>query len=335
MQMSFFRSGTPSIFKKIISAVLAGCILFLSSCAFSGNEEKIETSDSSAASESNIIDEIPASNRLTSFCYSGGGRWIGLEYKYSVYIEDGITYLKALNIDHYGEDGVMPGQNFSLSCEADQKLLDELHELINECITLSWNSYDVVNEDVIDGGGFSLSASYEDGFEFLAHGNVYPENYSAISKQIVDIFERYISEHLTVMYDRLSSDDLDFLQLYYCHDNQYYEYWFGSSNENRIPATNLYMGSYYFPPDDALDTFAYSVDETVLNELHNLIKDENLFAWLTFPDQYNYNTDEYYELNIKYDSMELWVSRTTPFPDNFEQVNRKISNLSLRMEYGG
>ncbi|MGN0741628.1 MAG: hypothetical protein ACI4L8_03190 [Candidatus Fimadaptatus sp.] len=64
-----------------------------------------------------------------------------------------------------------------------------LEQLIADHGLWDWNGFSKSSPDVLDGKGFSLSASFEDGREIRAWGsNSFPKGYSAAAQAIEDFF---------------------------------------------------------------------------------------------------------------------------------------------------
>lgn len=70
----------------------------------------------------------------------------------------------------------------------DRATMDAISTLCSNLNILSWDGYDMCDEDVLDGGGFSLNIVFEDGTTVRAEGdNCFPENYSEFTSGMSDI----------------------------------------------------------------------------------------------------------------------------------------------------
>ena len=68
--------------------------------------------------------------------------------------------------------------------------LDEIKKIINEQEIYKWDGFDRTLKNVLDGGGFTLSVTFDTEEEIMAHGYMkYPYNYQEASQSLVDYFD--------------------------------------------------------------------------------------------------------------------------------------------------
>lgn len=78
-----------------------------------------------------------------------------------------------------------------ISVRIDNDTMEELSELCGKLDVISWDKYEESNPDILDGSGFTLRITYEDGSEVNARGdNSFPKHYQEFEKSVRKILER-------------------------------------------------------------------------------------------------------------------------------------------------
>ena len=94
----------------------------------------------------------------------------------------------------YTEDMYYGGRTVDVLIE--DPLLDQLGELAEEYGIQSWDGFDKVDKNVLDGTGFTLSITYADGRSVRANGNnVFPDGYEDAKAGICALFEELIDQY--------------------------------------------------------------------------------------------------------------------------------------------
>lgn len=77
-----------------------------------------------------------------------------------------------------------------INCEINDDTMEAISKLCEELNVVSWDKFDEVDEEVLDGSGFSLYLSFEDGTYISASGdNRFPKNYGKFEDGLAEILK--------------------------------------------------------------------------------------------------------------------------------------------------
>ena len=120
--------------------------------------------------------------KVRSFSFSHNGMSSYDCYNYTVRINGSIPQVE---VDY-------AGAKEPLRRYADSRLTEDLTNIIREYQVLSWDGFNKVAKDVLDGSGFSLSLELADGRRISAHGsNSFPKGYHKFERKIEAMFGPY------------------------------------------------------------------------------------------------------------------------------------------------
>ena len=124
---------------------------------------------------------------ILSFSFSHSGMSAADCYLYSAEKE-------ASGVRLYTEDLYYGGRTVDVLTE--EALLEQLSEVVERHDIQSWNGFSKVDENVLDGTGFTLSITFADGRSVRAKGNnAFPDGYEDAKAEICALFGELIDQH--------------------------------------------------------------------------------------------------------------------------------------------
>ena len=122
---------------------------------------------------------------LQSVHFSWGGMMYMRVFEYDFELRDGDWWLVLLGYE----------QEELLAAPLTQSECQQLQEAVQNADLPSWDGFDETNPNVLDGEGFWLEATYDDGTTVAAHGNnSFPDGYHAFKDTVLSIAAPYESE---------------------------------------------------------------------------------------------------------------------------------------------
>lgn len=157
--------------KKIFLVLLT--VLLLTGC-----NSSIENNDNdNNQKEKEEIKEV----EIVNFKYAYGSP-MGLYYDYEIYYEDNTILYKKYFYN---------GKDETIVKEADKSVLKEIDKIIKENEIDKWDGFNKSKDNVLDGSGFTLSVTYNNGTSIKAHGYMkYPTKYKEKIKPLIDYLNK-------------------------------------------------------------------------------------------------------------------------------------------------
>ncbi len=113
----------------------------------------------------------------------GHGSGMGGDIEYTLKRQDNLALLSI------NRTGPLFSKGGDVKKTVDGKYLDRLADIINENEVVKWDGFDRSDNGVLDGGGFVLKITYDDGKTIEAHGYMmFPDNYDVVSDKFEELF---------------------------------------------------------------------------------------------------------------------------------------------------
>ena len=119
-------------------------------------------------------------SNIISFTY-GFGSFTGGYYKYKINVVDNKVMFNATGFN---------GVELDISKEIDSTYLIQLSNIINDNKIYEWDGFDKSDNSILDGYGFSLEISYENGETIKAGGYMkYPKGYDSAHENLFNFLQ--------------------------------------------------------------------------------------------------------------------------------------------------
>ena len=83
----------------------------------------------------------------------------------------------------------------SVTKQVDVSLFDQLDSIVKDNQLDAWDGFNETNSEVLDGSGFSLTITYEDGSSITASGNnAFPAGFSNAFQQVRELFNTLVKQ---------------------------------------------------------------------------------------------------------------------------------------------
>ena len=273
---------------------------------------------------------------IASFSYSYGGS-IGGD-SWSVEIErqgngdNTITY----NAMEYGDLG-------ELKMTAGSELMQELERIYAEHKLYRWEGYSKTDTGVLDGSGFSLFISFNDGSDMSASGdNVWPEGYNAFITDLVQVLAPYLSGMIKdaqqEKIDAGVSGSLDFVMLNFMQHgdsgSDKYEVLIirphGSGSRKSFDVQIYSESGDFIEPGKYNYYYDLPADELALEEFAALFEKYDLIKWYGWDETAeDYNNAEWFQLSFSFESGEMQAMGTA-HPENYDEFRQEALWLLVK-----
>ncbi len=273
----------------------------------------------------------PAKGNVVRFYYAYNGSIGGDSYSYTVKKEDDGKY-------YFTYESMLYDDFDEMKVEVDQQFMDYL-SLSYELLELGkWNGFDKVAKNILDGDGFSLNITLEDGNTVSAHGsNAYPKGYSQAIKSIDETFEPLVTQLVRQEYDKIiakgiNSEISSILISFIQHGDSGRDSYHilvtkeGIRDNNfdvqikNLSGENYKQGEYRYYQSVENKDLRF---DTVLD----IIKECNVLHWVGFDEtDPDYNNKEWFQISINFEDDLNISAMGTAHPENYDQFREAILN---------
>ena len=330
-------------FGKVVAAMgILGLIASLLGCSdkveietkgeSSGTEAAVDGYDSGLRGSDGAGDSAAVNTSgVTCFYYSYAGSVGGDSYSYRAEKgEEGVVF--TYETQTYGE----------MSCGVPEDMLKQLNDIYLDMNLARWDGFDKSNTDVLDGDGFYMSCSFEDGGEMSASGsNAYPEGYSEFCDRIDGIFESYVDELMQQAgqgkIDEGVQGSLNFIMANFKQqgasgDDEYNFYITDSeSHENNFNVT-IKSRSGEFIEEGSYRYYCSLPDEAVNFEtIQELIEKYDVIQWYGWDKTAdNYDDCEWFQIDFGFDDGSIDACGTE-HPENYDEFRSEFLKTMIGM----
>ncbi len=217
-------------------------------------------------------------------------------------------------------------------------VLDSLTQLCRKHNVQNWDGFDGVNRYVLDGWGFSLYVSFDDGRSLSAHGsNMWPDGYHAFRDDMYTVMKPYldqVKEKYRQMKiargigDKLQYVWINFIQKGKSGGNRFELRLSRDSADTSVSITiDDYSGEFWQP-----DTHGYlsgSVPDAQFcwNEIEALAKRCEIIQWIDYDKAAeDYNNSEWFQMRVEYDQGFI-SAMGTEHPEHYDDFRAGLLRL--------
>lgn len=317
--------------KRIFTFLLAmGMIGVLAGCKSAPDPDNgISGSDGAGT------DAADNGSGVDTFSYSYFGSIGGDSYSYSVTSKDGkhLFVYESMLYPDYGE----------MTCEVDDAFLDQLYQLYRDCRLASWDGFDKVNSYVLDGDGFSLNISFQDGTTLYAHGdNVYPKGYSDFCKKMEEVVspvkEALLEEKRQEMIREGFPGNLDFMMATFLQKgtsgSDQYEILISMPGvrEKNFDVRITSESGELIPEGTYQYYEAVGEDQIDFAAVKALIDKYELINWYNYDETAeDYNNQEWFQISFGFDDGKVLNAMGTKHPEHYEEFRKEYLKLIIQM----
>ena len=274
--------------------------------------------------------ELP---RMTRFYYSYIGSIGGGTYHYE--LTGNTLRIEEMEHSDYGE----------LEGTVSDAFAKGINDLISEHNLMSWNGFDGVDSEVLDGDGFSLTIELEDGSKITAHGsNSYPPGYRDFKKDI-DSFMRperdriFETKRQELIAQGVTGDPtdvmIDFIQKGRSGSDKY-EIFITKPGvgDNNVDVRVKSVSGEIWPVGEHK---YYTQRETseFLHDIGKIVSELNIITWRDFDKAAeDYNNEEWFQLAIGYGDGSIRAMGTV-HPADYDEFRSRVLTTTRAFCEGG
>ena len=273
---------------------------------------------------------------IASFSYSYGGSIGGDSWSVEIERQENGDNTITYNAMEYGDLG-------ELKMTAGSELMQELERIYAEHKLYRWEGYSKTDTGVLDGSGFSLFISFNDGSDMSASGdNAWPEGYNAFITDLAQVLAPYLSGMIKdaqqEKIDAGVSGSLDFVMLNYMQHGD------SGSDKYEVMITRPHGGGsrksfdvqIYSESGEFIEPGKYNyyydlpADELAIEEFAALFEKYDLIRWYGWDETAeDYNNAEWFQLSFSFESGEMQAMGTA-HPENYDEFRQEALQLLVK-----
>ena len=272
---------------------------------------------------------------VNTFFYSYDGTIGGNSYSYSVVEKDGKHYLEY--------ESMVYGDYDTLTMELDEGFLDQLTALYKDCRLACWDGYSKYAANVMDGEGFSLRISFQDGESMSAHGsNCTPDGYNEFFQKMSELFTPLRDELLEEARAQKIAEGfpgkLDFIMATFkqrgSSGSDSYDIFItmpGVREKNFDVKIQSESGEFIEPGSYQYYT-AVDADEIDFAGVQTLIEKYELIQWYNYDEAAeDYNNSEWFQISFGFDDGRTLNAMGTEHPEHYDDFRKEFLELVIGM----
>ncbi|MBR0385410.1 MAG: hypothetical protein IJI05_02550 [Erysipelotrichaceae bacterium] len=272
---------------------------------------------------------------ISSFSYDYNGSIGANSYHYEVTrTDDGKAEIEydAMEYDSLGE--------MTMTVQTD--LLDQLDELYRKHNVARWDGYSKYNPNVLDGDGFSLSISFNDGKSMSAHGsNAEPDGYREFISELKAIIDPYLEQMrqaaIQQKIDEGMQGELTFLMANFMQrgnsGSDSYEILLRQNSGNRENVDiRIKSVSGEFIEPGKYNYYAFVDDEDIdFSAIQALIEKYEIIKWYDYDKSAeDYNNEEWFQVSFGFENDSI-NAMGTMHPENYEEFRQEFLQHIVRI----
>lgn len=223
--------------------------------------------------------------------------------------------------------------------EVDEELLLDFSQLCADLNVISWDKFDMVAKNVLDGEGFYLTITYEDGTKIHAEGeNAFPKNYSEFKSGVAEIFDPSVEEAIVNTREEMYKDGLyltipQYVGIYYTQkgDSGSDSYSFSVEEEtdgvkNVSLEINSVSGEFLEPGEYEYHGETDNSDEIVA-KIQEVLEKYKVYKWDGYSEYSgDYNNREDFMFYIRYPETEINCSGCGDL-ENYDEIRTELLGI--------
>ena len=273
---------------------------------------------------------------IAFFSYSYGGSIGGNSWTVAVERQDDAANTVTYNAMEYGDLG-------DLQMAAGSELTEELERIYSEHKLYRWEGFSKSDTGVLDGSGFSLFITFNDGKSMSASGeNAWPDGYNEFTNDLGSTLAPYLSEMVEKAQqekiDAGVSGSLNTLMLNFMQHgdsgSDKYEVLIirphGSGSRKSFDVQIYSESGDFIEPGKYNYYYDLPEDELALEEFAALFEKYNLIRWYGWDETAeNYNDAEWFQLAFSFENGEMQAMGTA-HPENYDAFRQEALQLLVK-----
>lgn len=229
-----------------------------------------------------------------------------------------------------------------LSCEVCADTMEKLSKLCADLNILSWDKFNKSMKNVLDGSGFYLTVSFEDGTHINAQGsNSFPKNYSQFEKGLAEVMEPVINAEIDKQKEDLYnsgaySSRLEMAMINYSgrgkSGSDSYSFLirnYDTNSSNADMKVKSVSGEFIEPGDYRYYGTPDNIDE-LLAEIQTVLEKYSVYKWDGYDESTpDYNDREWFQLNFYYADAQIGCCGCGD-TENYAEVRKEILEIVNR-----
>lgn len=271
--------------------------------------------------------------KIVGFYFGMGGYNPG--FSYEIQQKDGIK--KGYVMEYEGRESSI--QN--ISCDVDEETMDKLSKKCAELNVQSWNKFSKVAKGVLDGEGFSLKVTYEDGTTVNAHGdNSFPKHFGEFESGVSEILMPVVNQAMEKERDKMFAkgmygDPLQYAMICYkdrgaSGDDDYF---FAIGRAPDYPKFELAVKSVsgdFIEPGSYKFNGEFDNTDKLLDEIQEVLSKYKVYRWDGYDESTpDYNDREWFQLTFEYDEAGIGCMGCGD-TENYAEVRQEILEILAR-----
>lgn len=251
--------------------------------------------------------------------------------KYKFYKEDEKFYFSFYDPELKTKEEIM--------IEVGQEVPDRLQELYIKSGVEKWNGFDMVDRDVVDGYGFSLTIVFSNGERLTASGrNQAPENYFAFKEGVEELFRLYIEEYKSAEIQKIIEQgvkgELNYVLVNFMeqHGHSYEISLINNNNHNYNFSVRIRENKgEFFEEGEYMYYTTLPLEAINFKGIRELVEKYELMQWHGWESSSkDYGSSEWFQLELEFDEGSI-SAQGTDHPENYEAFRREFLELIAEM----
>jgi len=259
---------------------------------------------------------------ITEFTYQYNGMREG--YTYTARAAEGGTELEISLI--FGD--------FQETLLVQEPVLEKLGEIAGNYRLDRWDGFDKVDKRVLDGEGFTLYMTLEDGTRIEAHGsNAFPQGYQDAKSEITALFEELIGTYSSFYPKTLESDELNSVYILFTGENgnkaKKFKVIARTQDDGRICLDVEINGYENLLSEEAYYCNGYC-EAFPFEEVQAIVRKYDIPSWNGWQrTAEDYAQKEWFELEFSYANDEYISAAGTLYPEQYDAVHSELLALCV------
>lgn len=317
--------------KRIITLFIAMGIIG----AFAGCKSNPDPESGITGSDGAGANAADNQSGVNAFYYSYNASIGGDSYSYSVIEEDGKHFFvyESMLYPDYGE----------ITREVDEEFLEKLTQLYLDCHLASWDGFNKTNEFVMDGDGFSLDITFQDGQSLQARGsNCTPDGYKDFCAKMEELFSTVKQEMLEEkrqekiaegISGKLNFMMVNFMQKGTSGSDKYEIFITMPEIREKNFDVRIYSESGELLPEGTYQYYeTVEADKIDFAGVQALIEKYDLITWYNYDEtDEDYMNQEWFQMSLGFDDDKTINAMGTKHPDHYEEFRKEFLELVIQM----
>ncbi|MCR4992043.1 MAG: hypothetical protein K6A45_03260 [Lachnospiraceae bacterium] len=263
----------------------------------------------------------PNESGITSLYYGYHGSRAG--YSYTVSSKDGKTVFEFDDSEHR-DYGVM-------EYECDASAIEQLEKLYLDHKVYEWDGFSKTNKDVLDGDGFSLTITFNDGSEMNAHGsNASPKGFWEYEEELTEVIapvkKACLDKYRADVIAKGINGNLDSVFVYFKQqgtsgrDSYTFHVFDKSIRDNNLDIQYTSRSGEYFPEGEEHYMLTVSLKDIGLEKVRKMIDDYGMLDWYDYDETAeDYNNSEWFQVSFGFDDGLSISACGTKHPEHYDE----------------